>query len=193
MRDFLGVTICSEGVDDNIVPGRVIAAKVSIPGAGSFALYSADLVCGTGWSNPNMDVVDAIVAHKSKHDLPWIIGADWNMDHAEIQKAGILGSMHAVARVPDNADTCISPSCSRTLDFFILDRKLDDGASEALTVMTANTRPHRPVQFRLLAGLKRVQEDDLQEECAHAHGAPDRPNPRATVSISSKSHGPRSP
>ena len=121
-----------------------------------------------------MDIIDAIANHKSRHGIPWVAGADWNMDPTEIDKAGILGSLQASARIPDNAETCVSPSCVRTLDYFVMDRKLADGAGDALTIMDANTRPRRPVQFRFLAGLKGAQEDYLQEGRSAPHRASDR-------------------
>jgi len=98
-------------------PGRLTAAAIHVPGLCRIVVYAAYFVCGVGWSALNRDLADIIARHCIGHGRPWIIGADWNMDPDELAQTGFPDNISATILAPTNEDTCVSPGCSRTLDF----------------------------------------------------------------------------
>jgi len=136
-----------------LIDAKPVAAKVSAPGLGSIVLYSAYFTCGAGWDDANEALARTASSHADKHGLPWAIATDWNMSPEEVSQTGFPGAAKAVIRAPV-IDTCISPACSRVLDFFLVDNVLAEGVTSTDTVLDASTRPHRPAQLTLRAGLK---------------------------------------
>jgi len=130
-----------------------VSGKVSAPGVGSFVLYSAYFKCGEDWSAENLDIAEAVRLHANKHGLPWMLGADWNMEPVDVAKNDLPRAMDATLIYPGEEATCIAPACARTLDFFMV-HGLTAGVKEVKVVTEAGTRPHRPVQLTLAAALK---------------------------------------
>jgi len=156
VRKFIGLGPVDENHPDqfSIHPGRAASALLHIPGLGQVVCYSVYFVCGIGWKAPNQALAHDIVQHKEAHGLPWIIGADWNMSPDEVMATGLIKILNGKIYAPVNAETCVSPNCARTLDFFAVDERLEEGVDSVETVLTANTRPHRPAQLMFKAGLK---------------------------------------
>ena len=153
VRKYMGLTLADGDHDPVIIPGRLVAGCINAPGTGPITVYSAYLTCSVGWSGPNIDLMDALAAHASHQNL-WILGADFNMPPEELASTQIHKAFDAEIRAPKNADTCISPYSSRTIDFFLVQRSLAQAVSEAFTDRDADTRPHRPVATEMAAGLQ---------------------------------------
>ena len=153
-RRHVGLTPVFEGRGCELAPGRLVACKVTVPGSGPIVVYSAYYQCGAGWSQPSIDLSKVMAERIREHNLPWITAADWNMEPEEINNAGLDTALKAKIKAPTNAGTCISPGCTRVIDYFLVDSKLALGVVDIDTILDANTRPHRPVQLHLLANLK---------------------------------------
>ena len=49
------------------------------------------------------------------------------MEPQELTDAGAPKALKAVIKAPRNADTCVSPACTRTIDFFLVEEGLAPG------------------------------------------------------------------
>jgi len=153
VRDYLGMAEVDKDLEATLVPGRAISAKVSAPGMGSIIVYSLYMVTGVGINTENCNILEALVRHIDHHGLGWVAGADWNMEPAELMKSDIGSLLRARPLVPDSS-TCISPSCTRTIDYFMVSESLVAGMQQPITDEDVATRPHRPVAGKIKAGLK---------------------------------------
>ena len=55
-------------------------------GLGSVVMYSAYFVCGEGISEANSAILEALMLHSRALSLPWLIGADWNMEVLDLMR-----------------------------------------------------------------------------------------------------------
>ena len=135
-----------------LVPARRVAAKLSAPGLGTIAVYSGYLHCGVGMSVDNKDIIAEIRTHVQEHKLSWLCGADWDMPPEKLAASGVLKMLGAkITTVLE--PTCISPQCARTLDYFVSDEALAAALGSPEVVQNAATKPHKPTQVRIAAGL----------------------------------------
>jgi len=153
VKDYLGLTYVSEDEPAILDEARLVAGKVSVPGLGSVVVYSGYFVCGAGWDAHNESIANKVTAHAARHGLSWFMGADFNMSPEELVHEDYPASAGAVIKAPEQ-DTCISPGCTRILDFFIVERNLAEGAFNVCADLEAATRPHRPVTMSFHANLK---------------------------------------
>jgi len=141
---------------DSLEPGRLVVGKFSAPGLGSLAIYSAYCLCGVGLNHTNKDLIGKIHEFNAVHGLPWMCGADWNMQPNDLAESGLLGVMKAKIIAPEDP-TCIAPTSLRTLDFFMVDELIYDGFEHPTVIDDSVTRPHRPTQTSIKADLKEAK------------------------------------
>jgi len=154
VRKYLGLGPLVVGEKPELLQGRLVAGKISIPGLGSVAIYSAYFHCGAGWNTANVDITEAIKLHTHRHACPWAVAADWNMEPTELLDINLPEVMDACVMSPVNAETCVSPATARTIDYFLVHNELRLGVINVITIEDACTRPHRPVQLSIKAGLR---------------------------------------
>jgi len=158
VRKYFGlVEFEDEGVKRaSLEPGRLVVGKFSAPGLGSIAVYSAYCLCGVGLNHTNKDLIGKVHEFNAMHELPWLCGADWNMQPSDLSESGLLSVMKAKIAAPEDP-TCITPSSLRTIDFFLVDEQLFDGLEHPEVIEDAVTRPHRPTQTAIKADLKKAK------------------------------------
>jgi len=152
-RTYIGLSKTFEDEPEVISEARAISAKISAPGLGTVVVYSLYLVTGVGLNIDNVNILEKLAEHKRRHNLAWIAGADWNLEPGDLLKSGIADVLEAKPLVP-LTETCISPACVRTLDYFLVSRDLGQGMTIPVTDESAETRPHRPVATNVEAKLK---------------------------------------
>ena len=157
VRKYLGLGKLAEDKEPEIVPGRVVGVKVTAPGMGVVAVYSAYLVTGVGLNGENRNILHAIADSARGHGLAWLVGADWNMQPNELAGAAVVSKLRAKIIAPED-DTCIAPACVRTIDYFLISDSLADAMKAPVTVDDAETRPHKPVITAIRAGLKAARK-----------------------------------
>ena len=173
VKDFLGLAEPMKNEPYVLDKARLVAGKVSVPGTGSFVIYSAYFTCGAGWDAKNEVLANVNAKHAGDHKLPWLVGADWNMEPTEIHRED-LPTLAAARIIAPVEATCVSPACSRVIDYFLCEGQLAEAVTKVETVMDAATRPHRPVQATIKAGGQRCNQNHIS-----APGpAPDRPHHR---------------
>ena len=123
--------------EEDVFPGRAVAAHVRLPRLGLITVYSVYLaVEGAAQAQEiNSQVFKALVMHMMSHRQPWICMGDWNMDPKQVGLLPWVQRAGAVVLAPGTA-TCHTPGCDNVRDFAVMDIKLalvQEGATSRAT------------------------------------------------------------
>ena len=119
VRSFVGLHFLSnEANSHSVCPHRVVCAAVSAPGQPTFAAYSAYFETGGAMGSGNIDMFRSILHHKLSHDLPVVIGGDFQTSPLDWQSTAwpALGQLQVVSGSMSEA-TYVHPSSCSVLDF----------------------------------------------------------------------------
>jgi len=132
--------------------GRLVAGLFAALGLGQIVVYAAYLHCGVGLNSLNKDIIGKIRANADQHGMPWLCGADWNFEPDVLASTDLPKLLNARILAP-SSPTCLSPSTSNTLDYFLVEKSLASAMKAPCVIIEATTRPHRPVQAAITANL----------------------------------------
>ena len=83
-----------------MVPHHAIAAKVEVPRYEHFLAISAYLLDSQGLAPASMDMLAASGACIGKARLPFLLGADFNMDHSMVEDCGFMAKLGCALVAP---------------------------------------------------------------------------------------------
>jgi len=152
-----------EGEQPVVVNHRVCSAMLSASGLPSIMVYAAYLHDSEGPTERNCGILEAIDHHKSKHNLGWVVGADFNMEPKTIADTGLLNVMGGrVAAGPEEIGTCTAATPASSIDYFIVDSRLQSVLSSVSIVTTSALKTHRPVQLKWKPNPQEVRVETLK-------------------------------
>ncbi|CAK0909131.1 unnamed protein product, partial [Prorocentrum cordatum] len=79
----------------------------------------------------------------------WILGGDFNMDPAELQRTGVVNRMDGVIAFDTSRGSCVTLGEARRRDYFILSKTLLDGPLHVAVQDQCKTAPHSVVLLRV--------------------------------------------
>jgi len=164
VRKYLGLTHLElDGAKiATLEEGRLVPGVLSAPGLGQIVVYAAYLHCGVGLSSINKDIVGKIKENAEQHGMPWLCGADWNVEPDVIANSDLPRLLNARI-LATSAPTCMSPTTSHTLDYFLVEKSLASAIKAPYVIEEATTRPHRPVQAAITANLSDAKVQKFKE------------------------------
>ena len=162
-------------------PGRLVAARLVIPGGEVVNLYCQYLVTSSGWSRCNIEIVNKVGRHMigTKLGEHHLVGGDWNMLPEAVAASKLLERLGCViAAPPAETATHISKTVANILDFFLVSRALAQGLKKVGVVTSAKTRPHRPTVADFHAGMADLMVQQFAPVAKHnLEGLPFGPVP----------------
>ena len=130
---------------------RWALAHLRLKGA-SVVLGAAYLCTGIEASGENLEVLGQLGEALSAIGLPFLIGADWNMEPVALAETGWLGRLRAaVVRLPGVQVTCSSGNKGRLLDYFVCSQELLPLIGGGGQDLGTPWKPHAGVYIRLSA------------------------------------------
>ena len=160
-RKWLGMTAADQ--DDKrrkdwpfeLWPGRLVAAKVLVPGGRPIIMYSSYLVCGEELGPKNRAILEVLGKHIDRHRYEWAAGGDYNLTPEKLALSEFCKKARAVIRATKEP-TCMNASPA-TLDFFLLSAGLPQAPSAVTSARCEGIRPHRVVQLEFEKPLQQVK------------------------------------
>ncbi len=156
---------------------RVAAAWVHTSSPGGLLCISAYWWTSEGVSQRNLRILRAALDLAASHGAPWIIGADFNAEPAELQEAAaaMMGRAGAVLMAPSTPTHYPAEGRARVLDYFIVDERIAKSITKvgvAHEVVTTSLRAaqvgHRVVYLELDQKAMGGQREDDTETEGHA-------------------------
>ena len=139
------------------------------------AAFCCYLWTGEGWTLRNLQIFEAMAKWIILHKIPWLAMGDWNMEPWELCQHSLWGPLQAVVRHPEQP-TCRTVKDS-TLDYFLLDKRIQHLFSDALVDEDARTAPHCPVWIRMQSTLCQCQQRVLVRPERYGQARPQGPQP----------------
>ena len=134
-----------------VIAARCIALPIRHAKIGILWLYSIYLLVGDKDGPANMDSLQLILDHASKHGNPFVLAGDFNMEPYLLQ--GMLARLCSPAVVQHaGCPTCLGTHPAN-LDYFVLHENLQMLCRKVSTCSEASTRPHIPVHLDLLGAM----------------------------------------
>ena len=128
---------------------RVAVAWVDGVLRGGLMVISVYLWHSEGLSDRNMSVLHAAGDAIAKFGGPWLMGGDFNMTPAELQRAHAwLKQIGGQIRAPE-LPTCRSATGGRVIDFCIIDTRIAGAIESVATDLDFPASPHQAVVIRL--------------------------------------------
>ena len=125
---------------------RIAAAWVDGVLKGGILCISVYLKDGVGLNDSNTKVLDEVLVTAKAAGLPFIIAGDWNVQPEDLERAGWLETLKAVAICPQQ------PTCNdNRYDFFVVDNTIRHIVTAVQIIDDGGMKPHKPVRL-LLAG-----------------------------------------
>jgi hypothetical protein len=137
-----------------IVPGRCIVARVATGPRGGVTVASLYLRDTVGPRHEdNWESLCKVGVTLAQSPVPWLVLGDWNTHPRELNDAGWLELAAGCAIAPpDSVGTCRTARGTwSVLDYIVVDGRLAGSLGPAVVEMDADTRPHRPVCYRIAA------------------------------------------
>ena len=133
-------------------PGRVATAWVDGIIRDGILLISVYLWNTEGMTQRNIDILHAAGRAILQHGGPWTIGGDFNNtpEHLKFVMEAWLKIIGGEVCAPGNI-TCKSINGGRTIDFYIIDKRISHGVRGIWTQMDFPSSPHYMVVLRLEA------------------------------------------
>ena len=127
---------------------RVCCGIVSPPGQPTMAVYSAYFFVGQGVGDANIDLLRDILQHRLRHDLPVLVGGDFQIGPEQWQATSwpSLGALDVICGSHSEPSYVHSTTAS-VLDYFLVSSSLAAGIQRVGAVMRAPARCHRPVEI----------------------------------------------
>ena len=142
----LGIKQHAEDLVPALFQHRLAFSHVSAVMKGGVHCGSLWLKHSEGMSEDNMAILQAATAAVSKLKGPWIIGGDFNMEPATLEKSGWLEMIGGVVVAPTDP-TC----CSSVYDYFVVSKDLHDAnlIVGVVRMTDGGFNPHHPVRLIL--------------------------------------------
>ena len=149
-----------------IVPGRVCAAHVHSFLPGGIVFISAYFKDSVGWSPQNASIVWQLVqflAVLNGKQIPWVIGADWNMEPDVLTQTDWVPAVGGVMYTP-KVSTCRQALPGSKYDYFITSSWLAPLLCSTLRVQEeASTHPHLPVSVSIAVASRPVMARTMRQ------------------------------
>ena len=157
VRDWLGCCDVTKGPD--LIPGRATACWVQVPGSVTILCVSLYLKDSEGLSEYNLGALAKVGALCNSSSSPFLVGGDFNMPPTELAECDFAAGLSATIVYPTDAITCTSTADGggSLLDYFVCSPGLGKGIAGTSVVLTADTRPHRPVRVTFHQSLADLQ------------------------------------
>ena len=145
-----------------VVPHRILAGLVQVPGDVAFIMYAGYFQDGIGCTGENLRMLGKFGEHAEAmtnlHGWEWCIGADFNFTPGELDDSGVIGLLggHIIAS-PVDWPTCVMRGSSRVLDYWAASGSLGRGSAGVRTMMEPGMSPHRPSRLGFAPNLGSAQ------------------------------------
>ena len=132
--------------------GRAIAGLVEVPGLPAMICVAAYMRTGEGLSEGNLELLRMIGEWCGAHRMPFIVGADWNMQPSMLESTTIVDCLHAaIVADPNPIGTCTHEGGATCIDYFLMSADIAEAAESVRIVPNAPIATHRPVLLKLRA------------------------------------------
>ena len=143
-----------------MVPGRILAATLSLPGDRELGLVCAYLRDGEGLSADNCTLLQTMADSAGvfrRVGLEVVVGADWNLTPDEVAQADWCeGAEMQLLCASGDLGTCRrAKGAARTLGYFACSAAVTGLIEDVMVMTEADSYPHWPVRMRFLPGAHR--------------------------------------
>ena len=175
-RPRIGVGYAPGETTATLVPGRLMACHVNALCKGGLVVYNVYLWTSEGLSHRNVQILEAVLAHKAGHRKPWVLGGDFQIEAKAMQESIWPRNLDAVVVAPPGP-TCMSKGGGSTIDYFMVDRRVKRFFGAAETLLDGPFKPHHPVQVVAVGGWHRETAHYLKKPKAFPKKRLVGPNP----------------
>ena len=135
-------------LDPEVSRHRACWAYLSGCGLPKIVIYAAYFHDSEGPSQRNCAILEAIGGHIADHNLGWCVGADFNMEPETIANTGLLEAIGGrIAAGAESTGTCTAATPASNIDFFIVDRRLQDALAEVRIITNSTLTTHRSIRL----------------------------------------------
>ncbi len=128
--------------------GRVAAAWIHTSSPGGLLCISVYWWTSEGASHRNLRILRSALDLAASHGAPWIIGADFNAEPAELMEAAatMINRAGAVLMSPSTPTHYPAEGRARTLDYFIIDERIAKSVTKVGVAHDVVTTSYRAAQ-----------------------------------------------
>ncbi len=158
-RPHIGLGLPLVGTEE-LVPARMLAARIEAPGCRPLIAIAAYFHDGQGLSRCNLEMlrVAGVFLKAQGEEVPFVMGADFQMEPHEIASAGFAQEVGAaIVATGDASGTCRTGRTARELDFFFVSSGLTDGIEGVGLINHTGIRTHLPVELRFKPRLSSIR------------------------------------
>ncbi len=158
-RPHVGLGLPMVGTEE-LVPARMLAARLEAPGCRPFIAIAAYFHDGQGLAHCNMEMlrVAGVFLKAQGEEVPFVMGADFQMEPHEIAAAGFAQEVGAtIVATGDASGTCRTGRTARELDYFYVSSGLTDGIESVGLIQHTGIRTHLPVELRFKPRLTSIR------------------------------------
>ena len=151
VRSWIGLSVPMGLAGPTVVEHRAVWGKIEIPGLEPFVAISAYLHDSVGLARCNLDVLSEIGAAATAVAMPFLIGADFNMEPGLLGRTSFVEDRAATV-VADSEDSGACRSASgffRNIDFFVASLALARRVVACRVCRTTPPNPHLPLLLQL--------------------------------------------
>ena len=130
---------------------------------GGIVVYSAYLWTSEGMTARNVSILEAVMRHKSAHGKPWFLGGDLQTAAEELRESRWPRDLDVVIVSPDGPTCSGGKAGGRTIDYFLVDRRVKSFFGKATTWLASPFRPHSLVAVEVRGGWHRAEAVYLQK------------------------------
>ena len=140
-----------------LVAGRLMACHVDAMCKGGVVVYNAYLWTSEGLTARNVDILEVLMRHKAGHGKPWFLGGDLQTAAEDLRETRWPRDLDAVIVAPEGPTCSGGKSGGRTIDYFLVDRRVKGFFGAATTWLTSPFKPHSPVAVEVRGGWQRAE------------------------------------
>jgi hypothetical protein len=158
-RPHIGLGLPLVGTEE-IIPARMIAARIEAPGSRPFTAIAAYFHDGQGLAFCNLEMlrVAGLFIKSQGDEAPFVMGADFQVEPHEIAAAAFGQEVGATLMATgDAAGTCRTGRTARELDYFYVSSGLADGVESIGLIQHTGIRTHLPVELRFKPRLASIR------------------------------------
>ncbi len=158
-RPHIGLGLPLVGTEE-IIPARMIAARIEAPGCRPLVAIAAYFHDGQGLAFCNLEMlrIAGLFLKSQGEEVPFVMGADFQMEPHEIATAAFAQEVGAtIVATGDAAGTCRTGRTARELDYFYVSSGLADGIESVGLIQHTGIRTHLPVELRFKPRLTSIR------------------------------------
>ena len=163
VRPRIGAGFAPGESEVTLVLGRLMACHVNCLSKGGIIIYNVYLWTSEGLSARNTQILEVLMAHKAGHGKPWLVGGDFQVAAKVMQESRWPRDLEAAVVAPKGPTCTGGKAGGSTIDYFMVDARVEGFFGPASTVLDGPFKPHYPVQAVAKGGWQRAAASYLQK------------------------------